>query len=432
MNKTILRLAIPNILSNISVPLLGMVDTAMMGRMESAYYLGAIALGSIIFNFIYWGFGFLRMGTTGLTAQAFGKRNQKESIHTLVRALMVAWIAGGLMVLTQMGIAWLGFSLLEGDEEIKVLAKSYFQIRIYAAPATLSLFALHGWFLGIQNARFPMWLTILVNIFNLIFNVVFVFHFDMKSDGVAMGTVVAQYIGLAIGAWMFWTYYRHYLQHLSWQEVWKIKALKRFFSVNRDIFIRTICLVFTFSFFTSKSASIDATTLAANQILLQYFTLMAYGVDGFAFAAESLVGKYFGAENMKDLHVAIRMLFRWGIGLGITFGVIFILFGEPMLFIFTDQIDIIQTAENYMWWQSLIALLGAIAFMWDGIYVGATATEAMRNSMLFATIIIFLPTFYIAFPSLENHALWLAITLFMLARAILLQISARKHIFRFE
>ncbi len=429
MNKTILRLAIPNILSNISVPLLGMVDTAMMGHLDSEHYLGAIALASIIFNFIYWGFGFLRMGTTGITAQAFGQKDSSESMLTLSRAMLVAVIGSILIILTQTGIAYLSFSLIEGEEIIEELGKEYFYIRIYAAPATLGLYVFHGWFLGMQNARYPMWLTIIVNIFNLAFNLLFVFYFDMKSNGVALGTVIAQYLGLLGAIGLFFHSYKDHLAFHSWAKSLGKGKLKHFFSVNTDIFIRTICLVFTFSFFTSKSASIDSMTLAANQILLQYFHLMAYGVDGFAFAAESLVGRFIGEKNAHDLRQSIRLLFTWGVGLGVIFAIVFLLAGEPLLYVFTDQPMVIASAKPYLWWMSVIAVVGAIAFLWDGIYIGATATKAMRNSMLIATVGTFLPVFYVSFEALGNHSLWLAMTLFMVTRGILLGVLAKRAIF---
>ncbi|MCB0852908.1 MAG: MATE family efflux transporter, partial [Bacteroidetes bacterium] len=264
MNKTILRLAIPNILSNISVPLLGVADTALMGRMESEVYIGAIALGSIIFNFIYWGFSFLRMGTTGMTAQAFGQNNPAESVSILGRALLVAMIGSFLILISQAGIEWLSFALIDGDESVKMLAREYFYIRVYAAPATLGIYALHGWLLGMQNARYPMIVVIIINCVNIALNFAFVMGLDMKSDGVALATVIAQYIGLLLSLWLVWGKYRSFLTQLNINSILFIPALKRFFTVNSDIFIRTICLIFTLSFFTAKSSSLSTLTLAAN------------------------------------------------------------------------------------------------------------------------------------------------------------------------
>jgi MATE family multidrug resistance protein len=429
MHRQVLRLAIPNILSNISLPLLGMVDTAVMGRMESEVYIGAIALGSILFNFIYWGFGFLRMGTTGMTAQAYGRRDKVESISLLARGLLVALAVSLLLILFRQMIAWFGFSLIQGGETVKALGREYFLIRIYAAPATLALFAFHGWFLGVQNARYPLYLTVIVNLMNIGFNLLFVFQFGMKSDGVAWGTVCAQYVGLILAVGLFLHKYRSYLDFVGWRRTVRLSLLGRFFTVNADIFIRTVCLVFAFAFFTSASSAIDSLTLAANQILLQYISLMSFAVDGFAFAAESLVGKYVGARDKDRLRRSVRMLMAWGISLGAGFALGYAFLGKPLLRVFTDQMMIIQAASPYLWWMAIIPLAGSIAYMWDGVYIGATATRSLRNMMLLSTLGIFLPVYYVAVGPLGNHGLWLALMLFMIARGVTLTLQARQHIF---
>lgn len=430
MNRQIFRLAVPNILSNLSVPLLGIADTALMGRMESEIYIGAIALGGIIFNFIYWGFSFLRMGTTGLTAQAYGQADRRELVALLSRAMLVAVAAGISIILLQWVIGELGFMMIDGEEAVKSLGKEYYYIRVYAAPATLSLYAIHGWFLGMQNARFPMILTIAVNIFNIGLNFLFVLGFGMKSDGVALATVLAQYLGLAMGIWLFWWKYRAYLAHYEKAAVLYLPAIKRFFSVNSDIFIRTICLIFVLAFFTAQSSAMDTVVLAANQILLQYFYTMAFGVDGFAFAAESLVGRYLGEKNADALKGAIRWLFIWGIGIGVFISLVYIVFGEPLLYVFTSLPEVIAAAKPYMWWMVGVSVSGAVAFMWDGVYIGATASKAMRNTMLLATFGVFLPTFYLSFPTMGNDGLWMSMVVFMIARSVFLTVLAKREIFR--
>jgi len=428
MHKQILRLAIPNILSNLSVPLLGMVDTALMGRMDNPLYLGAIALGSVVFSFLYWGFGFLRMGTTGLTAQAFGKKRHDETVMVLGRGLSIALTGSVLLVLFQVWIEGISFQLLAGGDEVEDLAREYFRIRIYAAPATLALYAFHGWFLGLQNARYPMWLTIFVNACNIVFNMVLIYGWGMKSDGVALGTVMAQYCGLIMATGMFIYRYKHYLNHWSQDLFRDTTDIKQFFSVNADIFIRTVCLIFTFAYFTSTAASLGSEILAANQILLQYFYLMSFGVDGFAFAAESLVGRFKGSSESDKLQQAIRGLFLWGMGIGIIFSLIYLLAGSSLLWLFTDQEPVINTAKKYIRWLALIPVLGAAAFMWDGVYIGATATRAMRNTMLLATLLFFFPLAYWGVDLGGNHALWLAMAVFMASRSILLTLLASKEI----
>ncbi|MFT7589110.1 MAG: MATE family multidrug resistance protein, partial [Limisphaerales bacterium] len=309
-DREILRLAIPNILSNLSVPLIGIADTALMGRMDSPSYLGAIALGGVLFNFIYWGFSFLRMSTVGLTAQAFGKNDKKESAQIFSQALTVALVGAVLVLLLQMPIANLGFKLLKGGEEVKTIAREYFFIRIWAAPATLALYAIQGWFLGMQNAKYPLYLTLLTNLCNVGFNIWFVFGMEMQAGGVALGTVCAQYIGLVFALFLLWKIYRatisDYFKTISFD------GLGKYFSVSRDIFIRTICLLITFAIFTSESAGKGDVILAANAILLQLFYVMSYGVDGFAFAAESITGKFIGSKSKSDLVVYLKRIFSWG------------------------------------------------------------------------------------------------------------------------
>jgi len=428
-NREILRLAVPNILSNISIPLLGMVDTALMGRLESEIYIGAVALGSILFNIIYWGFGFLRMGTTGLTAQAYGQDNRRECVAILGRGLLFALGSSIFILALQHVIAWIGFSLLQGDEAVKAMATQYFYIRIYAAPATLGLYVFHGWFLGLQNARYPMALTIFVNLLNIGFNMVFVLRMGMKANGVALGTVCAQYLGLVFAVGMFFYKYRPLAALFERKLIFRVAAIKRFFAINVDIFIRTVCLVFVFAFFTSASAAIDSLTLAANQILLQYISLMSYAVDGFAFAAESIVGRYVGAKDSPHLKKSIQHLFYWGIGFGTVFAVIYGLFGKSLLQVFTDQREIIQAALPFVGWMVAISLAGSVAYMWDGVYIGATATPPMRNMMLISTIGVFLPVYYLASSAHGNNGLWLALLIFMIARGITLGLLAKKHIF---
>jgi MATE family multidrug resistance protein len=428
-NQEILRLAIPNILSNISIPLLGIVDTVLMGRLESEIYIGAVALGTIIFNIIYWGFGFLRMGTTGLTAQSYGKGERKEGAAILGRGLLFA-LGGSILILgLQSVIAWIGFGLLQGDETVKNLATQYFYIRIYAAPATLGLYVFQGWFLGMQNARYPMVLTIFVNLLNIVFNVVFVLQMGMKADGVALGTVCAQYLGLALALGMVFYKYRAFIFLIDRGQIFRLAAIKRFFAINVDIFIRTVCLVFTFAFFTSASAAFDSLTLAANQILLQYISLMSYAVDGFAFAAESLVGRYVGARDSARLRKSVRYLFYWGVGFGAVFALVYSAAGRTLLRIFTDQAEIIQAASPFVWWAVAISLAGSVAYMWDGVYIGATVTPSMRNMMLISTVAIFLPAYYLTVPAMGNHGLWLALLLFMIARGISLGLLAKRHVF---
>ncbi len=430
MNRKILNLAIPNIISNLSVPLLGAVDTALVGHLEDAYYLGAIAVGSMIFNFIFWGFGFLRMGTTGITAQAFGEKNRTESVMTLARALAVAGVFSLLIVMLQVWIADLSFWLIEASPEVERYTRIYFFIRIYTAPATLCLYAINGWFLGMQNARYPMIVTIFLNSINIGLDVLFVYGMDMHVDGVAWGTLIARYAGLILAVTLLVVKYREWLTGYVHNLLMEVKALKKFFSVNRDIFIRTLCLIFTFSFFTAKSAEFGDVILAANSILLQLWMMVSYGIDGFAFAAESLIGRYTGSDQQKRVNLAAKYCFYWGTGIGLVASAVYAIFDVQILQVFTDQQDVISVAMGVFFWTIVGPTVSSFSYIWDGIFIGATATAPMRNSMIIATLAVFLPAYAVGVHYIGNHALWLAMTLFMIARGITLTLYAPKYILR--
>jgi len=432
LNKRILNLAIPNMISNITVPLLSMVDISLVGHLEtnSKLHIGAISLGTMIFNFIYWGFSFLRMGTSGFTAQAYGKRDHRESMLTLSRAVAVAIGGALLLILLQGPIARLGFTLLDGSPEVEGLARQYYFIRIWAAPATIGLYALTGWFIGMQNARIPMALAIVVNVLNIGFNVLLINYFDMASDGVALGTVIAQYCGIIIGVILFLRYHRHLLKHWSYKAMVELKALKLFFSVNKDIFIRTICLIFVMSFFTAQSARIGNTVLAVNSVLLQFFMFFSFVMDGFAYAAEALTGRFIGEQSRTRLKKVTALLFRWGTGFALLFTSAYVILGDQLLLLLTDNKDVLQASNEFIYWVWSIPLLTFAAFLWDGIFIGATASRSMRNAMLISTLFIFLPGYYILIGPLNNQGLWLAFMLFQASRGAIQTALARYAVFK--
>jgi len=430
MQQALFALAIPNILSNLSVPLLSAVDTALMGHLESELYLGAIALGGIIFNFIYWGFGFLRMGTTGLTAQSYGEGDKKEEFHLLLRGLLIAILSGLVIVLFKQPIEEFGFSLLEGSPEVHEEARRYFALRIYAAPATLALYVMHGWFLGMQNAIYPLILTLLANVLNAIFNVYFVFGLGMTADGVALGTIVAQYLALILAAALFLRKYRDYLPRYEKETLLNWVRIKNMTVVNSNILIRTICLVFAFAYFTAESAKLGDELLAVNSILQQFVLIMAYAVDGFAFAAESLTGKFRGEKNAAKVRQAVRLSFVWGMLFALLFSLSYLLAGSFLFSLFTDLPNLNQLATEFLPWMVLFPLVAAACFIWDGIYIGTTETRALRNTMIFATFVIFIPSWLLALKPLGNHGLWLAFSLFMLARSASLTLGAKNTVYR--
>lgn len=409
--------------------MLGAVDTAVIGHLDAVYYLGAIAVGSIIFDFIFWGFGFLRMGTTGLVAQAFGAHQTKETRIILARVLLVAFSLSILIILLQFPILKLSLLMVNASPEVEQYVQVYFSIRIFAAPATLALFGLNGWFLGMQNARFPMYVTILLNVLNIILNLVFVLKYDMNVAGVAWGSLIASYVAVGFAIWLYLRTYHTKGISIVREELLQLDALKKFFSVNSDIFIRTLCLVTSYAFFTAKSAETGDVVLAANTILLQLWYISSYGIDGFAFAAESLVGRYFGSNDRERLMEAIKGCMVWGIGIGLAGTACYALFGQQIVSLFTDQTIVLESIQVVLIWTVFAPIVNSICFIWDGVYIGATATPPMRNSMLVATVFVFIPVYYLTLNTLGVHAIWLAMFSFMLARGILLSVLAKKHIF---
>lgn len=428
MNKRILNLAIPNIITNITIPLLGMVDLAIVGHLGSEKYIGAIAIGTMIFNMIYWNFGFLRMGTSGFTAQAYGAKNFEETSKILVRASVIALSIALILVVLQHPVAWISFKVIDGSNEMEQLAYQYFTIRIWAAPATLGLYSLKGWFIGMQNSKLPMWIAIIINLLNIGFSLLFVIVWKMDIAGVAWGTVLAQYGGLITAITFLMIYYRRFLHKFSWKEVFKSSEIVRFFKVNVDIFLRTLGLVIVFTFIPAEGAKIGDMTLAINTLLMQFFTLFSYIMDGFAYAGESLVGRYIGAKDGKSLRLSIKLLFRWGIVLSSIFVVVYTFFGKYLLLLFTDSQNIISAAQQYYYWVLVIPFAGFAAFLYDGIYIGATASKDMRNAM-FVAIVLFFIVYYSLCNTMQNNALWLAFVVFLLSRGMMQHFFVRKAIY---
>lgn len=431
MNKQILRLAIPNIITNITVPLLGMVDTAIVGHLQNGDgvdYIGAIAVGTMIFNIIYWNFGFLRMGTSGFTAQAYGAKDKEEQANILFRACFIAIAAALLLIIFQKPIGKLSLMLIEDKNSVGALALSYFSVRIWAAPATLSMYALKGWFIGMQDSKNPMWISIIINLLNIIFSFILVFYFDLSIKGVALGTVIAQYGGLITTLLIWRKKYKEIAKYFNVKKALSLEKMKLFFKINSDIFLRTLCLIIVTSYFTIASTKMPYPTLAMNTLLMQFFTLFSYFMDGFAYAAESLCGKAKGENNYPQLQSFVKRFLLWGLVISIVFIFIYALFGENILGVFTDNRDVIAFAENYLFWILLIPVTGFIAFLYDGILIGLTESVIMRNAIFISTAAFFLIYFSLT-PIMGNNALWLAFLTYLLGRSLLMMIMSKKKIF---
>ena len=416
INKRILQIAVPSIISNITVPLLGLIDVTIVGHLGAAAYIGAIAVGGMLFNIIYWIFGFLRMGTSGMTSQAYGKHDLDEVARLLLRSVGVGLLIAIILVALQYPIRKLAFTFIQTTEEVERLATLYFRICIWGAPAMLGLYGFAGWFIGMQNSRFPMYIAITQNIVNIAASLCFVYLFHMKVAGVAWGTLTAQYAGFLMALLLWRRYYGGLKKHVAWHEVLKKEAMLRFFQVNRDIFLRTLCLVIVTLFFTSAGAAQGEIVLAVNTLLMQLFTLFSYIMDGFAYSGEALVGKYVGANNQPALCRTVRQLFIWGVGLSTGFTLLYFFGGKSFLGLLTNETSVIREAENYFYWVLAIPLTGFAAFLWDGIFIGATATRQMFYSMLVASGSFFL-VYYSLHEWMGNHALWLAFIVYYLSVA---------------
>lgn len=427
-NKEILAIALPSIVSNITVPLLGLVDVTIVGHLGATSYIGAIAVGSMLFNIIYWIFGFLRMGTGGMTSQAYGANDRDESMRLLMRSTTVGMFISLALIAMQCPIEHIAFILIDSTPEIEQLAQTYFRICIWGAPAVLGLYSFSGWFIGMQNSRFPMLVAITQNIVNILASLILVYGLGLKIEGVALGTLIAQYAGLimALGLWLY--RYRKFYQPANRLNFLSRQAMMRFFHVNRDIFLRTLCLVAVTVFFTSTGASQGEVILAVNTLLMQLFTLFSYIMDGFAYAGEALTGKHIGANNRQALHQMIKQLFRWGIGLSLAFTLLYGIGGEKFLELLTDETEVIQAADTYFYWVLAIPFAGFSAFLFDGIFIGATATSMMLRSMLTASTSFFL-IYYGCNAWMGNHALWLAFITYLSLRGILQGYLGRKIIF---
>ena len=418
MNRKILALALPNIISNITVPLLGLVDIAIVGHLGDDSLIGGIAIGTAVFNFIYWNFAFLRMGASGCTAQAYGARNFTEIASVFVRALILALAAALLLVVFQRPIGHAVFLLMDGTPRTMSYAADYFYARIWAAPATISMFAFHGWYIGMQNSRFPMYISIGVNVVNLIFCLWFALGLGWGIVGVAWGTVVAQYSGLVLSIVLWGVYYRRFLRYIRIRECLKLDALLAFFKINRDIFLRTACIVVVYTFFTSASSGMGDTMLAVNTLLMQLFTLFSYLMDGFAYAGESLAGRYTGAHNVQALNRCVRLLLVWGGVVAVLYTGVYAFGWRTVLSLFTESPAILSEAGGYVGWLIAIPLVAFIPFTIHGILIGATRTAVMRDSVFLSTALFF--AVYYGFRSvIGNNALWAAFLLFLIARGIL-------------
>jgi multidrug resistance protein, MATE family len=421
MHFRLFSLAIPMILSNITVPLLGLVDTAVIGHLGQAYFLGATSIGATIITFVTWLCGFLRMSTTGLTAQSVGQHNHQQNSLILGRGLVVALLIGLFFVVLQVPFLTLGLNLSGGSPEVQHYAKIYSEIRIYGLPAALANLVLLGWLLGNHQAKMVMWLIITTNLVNVVLDLVFVLLLHWQVAGVAWATIVSEYVSLVLGLWLA---YRFLLRHskaanlacwLNYRAIFDGRALARYFKLNRDILLRTIALQVTFVFITFQGARLGDLVVAANAILLNFLLLISFGLDGIANAAEVLVGKASGARNKTTLVQAVQVTLLWTGIFAMVYSLFFMLFGEQFIHLISSVEPVNAFALQYLNWIIWLPLIACWCYAFDGIYIGLMQAKVMRNSMLLATLGCFYPVWYLL-QAWGNHGLWAALTCFMLVR----------------
>ena len=413
LNRSILRLMLPSVVSNITVPLLGMVDLGIVGHLGNDAQIGAIGIGTAGFNMLYWIFAFLRMGTTGLTGQAHGARNKSECATSLLRALFAGLLIAAIICLLQLPVLRCIEFIMRPSQAVLPYYEQYFSICIWGAPAILCNYALTGWFIGMQNTRIPMMVAIVQNIINIASSLVFVLTLGWGLEGVALGTLTGLYSGLVLAGYCalkLWQ--RKKLPNPQISVLFDANKISKFATMNADIFLRTLCLVSVMTFFTSAGSRQNDNILAANTILMQFFLLFSFFIDGLCNAAEALSGEYHGASDSIMLRRSVRYLFQWAIILASIFTLLFIVGGEPLLRVLTNQEEVIITAYHYIPWIWMVPLVSVLAFVWDGIFIGLCWSRGMLFSMFIAACTFFV-IYFCSFDTMQNTALWLAFVCYM-------------------
>ena len=426
-NRDIWRIAAPMILSNVSVPLLGMVDTGVVGHLESPVYLGAVAIGATIFGFLYTGMNFLRMGTTGIAAQRYGADDYDGLRVSLGQALIVAQLIALVLLVLQAPLGRLALGLIGAEPDVAAFALEYFSIRIWSAPGTLANYALIGWFLGLQNARVPLLIFLTINLTNIVLDLVFVLGLGMKVDGVALASVIAEYTALLVALGFAARELKKRAGHWPLARLFRVRAYAAFFSVNANLFIRTLALMFTYFFVTAQGARLGGLVLAANAVLLNLANLTSFALDGIAHAAEALVGKAVGQRNRSSVEESVKLCLKWSLYFAAGLSIAYLLGGRYIVNLLTDLPDVRATTMIYLPWFIVSPLVAVWSFLYDGVYVGATRAKAMRDIMIISTFLVFLPAWFLL-QGFGNHGLWAAFTLFLASRGIGMHIGYRRQL----
>ena len=417
-HKRVLGVAIPIVLANATIPILGAVDTGVVGQMGLAVPIGAVGIGAIIISAIYWLFGFLRMGTTGLTAQAIGSNDHSETSALLVRGILIGLGAGLVLIMTQTPIFSAALGIAPASFEVESLAQEYLKIRVYSAPAAIAIFGITGWLIANERTRAVLVLMLLINSINIVLDFVFVLRLGWGVEGVAYATLIAEWSGLFFGLWLARKGFKNGYWR-NWSQIFDRARLTKMAKVNSDILIRSVLLEIAFVSFLFLGSSFDDATLAANQVLIQFLNITAYAMDGFAFAAEALVGKALGAKNRLIFRRSAVMTSQWGFGSVVVMALAFYVFGNTIINVMTTAEDVRAVSYEYLPWMVLAPLVGAAAWMLDGIFIGATRTADMRN-MMFISFCVYLIALALLLPKYGNHGLWASLIIFSIARGLTL------------
>jgi MATE family multidrug resistance protein len=416
-HKTVLTVAVPIMLANVSEPLIGVVNTAVIGRLGDAALMGGVAIGGVIFAFLFWGFGFLRLSTSGMSAQATGARDDAALAALIYRSLIIALVIGiGILTAAPLLKPWT-FGLMGGSEQVQAAGKEYFSWRIFSAPAALANFAILGWFIGQSRTITALVVQLALNVTNMVLSAYFVLSLHWGVAGVGIAATCAEYFALALGLALVTVRLRNIGLGFNAKTVFDRAQFRRIVSANADLMIRTLLLLFAFAWFASRGARMGDTVVAANAMLLSFFEVAAYMTDGFAYAAEAFVGQSIGARNLARYRQAIRLSTIWGMGFGVLAGLIIWFAGEPLTRLMTTNEAVVQLALAHLGWAALTPALGAACFLYDGIFTGALATREMRNMMVFSTL-AYLGAWWLMEPRFGNHGLWAALCVFFVARGL--------------
>lgn len=428
MNKTVLKLAIPSIFANITVPLVGMADTAIAGRLGDATVLGGIAIASMLFDLLYWNMGFLRVGTGGMVAQAYGRGDYKDAMSTFALGITTALAFAFLFIVCQWVYVEAAFHFIECSPGIEALAREYFFIRIWAAPATLSLNVFKGFFIGMQNAVSPMAVDITVNVTNIAASIFFAFYAGLGFSGIAWGTLVAQYVGLILAVSLMVFQYRGHFHLMDIRNNIRPGKIRKFFMLNADLFVRSLCFLFIYAGLTSLAAKYGDVDLAVSSIMMKLMLLYSYFVDGFAYAGEALSGRYIGARDRESLTRAVKVIFAWCCGIGVVSTLGYWAGGEWLVRLMATDATVIAESARFLPWLLVMPFVSSVAFTWDGIFIGATATKALRNSMLWA-VVGFFASYFLLRGTIGVQSLWVGYMMHLVVRTVYLSAVAKKEVF---